>query len=226
MLYHGSSGRWTWKDFGGIWLDNWHSSKPDMQRFGFIQHLSNIHIIHQAKNRTLRLIMIRIIDDHGLASCFFVDRRKIAWSQQRPVSPYGLCRQITYGWTWDVLWSGSSSGVHSCIFAAKGKGLVNVPFWGFWHHLQISVEDCIPNSWVMFNWDIYQPLKRQGFFFPQKHAMGKSRKIQRAEFCPSNFDETCGRIKIVKRWRPVSQNLWTDSPERSRLYVSQCWPAG
>ena len=24
--------------------------------------------------------------------------------------------------------------------------------------LQVSVKDCIPNSWEMFNWDIYQPL--------------------------------------------------------------------
>ena len=34
------------------------------------------------------------------------------------------------------------------------------------HHLQISVGDDIPNSWVMFNWDIYQPLtndRRLGF---------------------------------------------------------------
>ena len=38
-------------------------------------------------------------------------------------------------------------------------GLVNVPFWGcVSHHLQICVGDYIPNSWVMFNWDIYQPL--------------------------------------------------------------------
>ena len=39
------------------------------------------------------------------------------------------------------------------------QGLVNVPFWGFFeHHLQISVGIYIPNSWVMFDWDIYQPL--------------------------------------------------------------------
>ena len=36
---------------------------------------------------------------------------------------------------------------------------VNVPTFGdFGHHLQIFVEDYIPNSWVMFNLDIYQPL--------------------------------------------------------------------
>ena len=35
---------------------------------------------------------------------------------------------------------------------------VDVPFWGFVsHHLQISVGNYIPNGWVMFNWDIYQP---------------------------------------------------------------------
>ena len=28
----------------------------------------------------------------------------------------------------------------------------------FEHHLQISVGIYIPTSWVMFNWDIYQPL--------------------------------------------------------------------
>ena len=36
---------------------------------------------------------------------------------------------------------------------------IDVPFWRLVsHHLQISVGDYIPNSWVMFNWDIYQPL--------------------------------------------------------------------
>ena len=36
------------------------------------------------------------------------------------------------------------------------QGLVNVFFWGgnFEHHLLISVGDCIPDSWVMFDWDI------------------------------------------------------------------------
>ena len=30
------------------------------------------------------------------------------------------------------------------------------PFGGFVsHHLQISVGNYLPNSWVMFNWDIY-----------------------------------------------------------------------
>ena len=32
-------------------------------------------------------------------------------------------------------------------------------FGDFGHDLQIAVGDCIPNSWVMFNWDIYQPCK-------------------------------------------------------------------
>ena len=31
-------------------------------------------------------------------------------------------------------------------------------FGDFGHNLQISVGDSIPNSWVMFTWDIYQPL--------------------------------------------------------------------
>ena len=33
-------------------------------------------------------------------------------------------------------------------------------FGDFEHHLQISVGNYIPNTWVMFNWDIYQPLLR------------------------------------------------------------------
>ena len=32
-------------------------------------------------------------------------------------------------------------------------------FGDFEHHLHISVGNYIPNSWVMFNWDIYQPQK-------------------------------------------------------------------
>ena len=32
------------------------------------------------------------------------------------------------------------------------------PFGDFEQHLQISVGNYIPNTWVMFNWDIYQPL--------------------------------------------------------------------
>ena len=41
----------------------------------------------------------------------------------------------------------------------KSQGLVNVPFWGLVsHHLQTSVGYYIPNSRVMLNWDIYQPL--------------------------------------------------------------------
>ena len=44
-------------------------------------------------------------------------------------------------------------------YMKMGQGLVNVPFGGdVEHHLQISVGIDIPNSWVMFNWDIYQPL--------------------------------------------------------------------
>ena len=31
-------------------------------------------------------------------------------------------------------------------------------FGDFEHHFQVYVEDYIPNIWVMFNWDIYQPL--------------------------------------------------------------------
>ena len=45
------------------------------------------------------------------------------------------------------------------------QGLVDVPFWGFGsHHLQISVGNYIPNTWVMFNWDIYQPLLYRSIF--------------------------------------------------------------
>ena len=28
----------------------------------------------------------------------------------------------------------------------------------FEHHLQVSVGNYVPNIWVMFNWDIYQPM--------------------------------------------------------------------
>ena len=35
-------------------------------------------------------------------------------------------------------------------------------FGDFEYHLQISVGIYIPNSWVMFNWDIYQPLLNDG----------------------------------------------------------------
>ena len=39
------------------------------------------------------------------------------------------------------------------------QGLVNVAFWGFWTSpKQISVGDYIHNTWVIFNWDTYQPL--------------------------------------------------------------------
>ena len=44
--------------------------------------------------------------------------------------------------------------------AGKGEGfqgLVIVLFWWFCH-LQVFVGDDIANSWVMFNWNIYQPL--------------------------------------------------------------------
>ena len=36
-------------------------------------------------------------------------------------------------------------------------------FGDFEYHLQISVGIYIPNSWVMFNWDIYQPLNWGGW---------------------------------------------------------------
>ena len=39
----------------------------------------------------------------------------------------------------------------------QGLGLMSL-LGDFEHHLQISVRDYIPNSWMMFNWDIYQPL--------------------------------------------------------------------
>ena len=35
-------------------------------------------------------------------------------------------------------------------------------FGDFEHRLQIFVGDYIPNSWVMFNWGIYQPLLKWG----------------------------------------------------------------
>ena len=38
--------------------------------------------------------------------------------------------------------------------------MVNVPFWGFvsYHLKKELLEIRSPNSWVIFNWDIYQPL--------------------------------------------------------------------
>ena len=45
------------------------------------------------------------------------------------------------------------------------QGSVNVPFLGgFWTSLYISVGNYIFQSWVIFNWDIYQPL----FFYGSK----------------------------------------------------------
>ena len=41
------------------------------------------------------------------------------------------------------------------LLSIMDQGLVNVPFWELVsHHLQIFVGYYIPNSWVMFNWDI------------------------------------------------------------------------
>ena len=36
-------------------------------------------------------------------------------------------------------------------------------FGDFEHHLQVPIGDYIPNIWVMFNWDIYQPLSLEIF---------------------------------------------------------------
>ena len=45
------------------------------------------------------------------------------------------------------------------------QGLVNVPFWGFWTSFsRLCWRLHIPNIWVMFNWDIYQPLWFEGHF--------------------------------------------------------------
>ena len=49
----------------------------------------------------------------------------------------------------------------SCIYENYYTGLGKCPKRDFEHHLQISVGDYITNSWVMFNWDIYQPLLHQ-----------------------------------------------------------------
>ena len=62
---------------------------------------------------------------------------------------------MTYCLTSDII-------CHLQIISARctqdTQGLVNVPFWWFWTSPSISVGDYIPNSWVMFKWDIYQPL--------------------------------------------------------------------
>ena len=50
----------------------------------------------------------------------------------------------------------------------QGLGLMSL-FGDFEYHLEISVGDYIPNGWVMFNWDIYQPLSvgdETSVFFP------------------------------------------------------------
>ena len=47
-------------------------------------------------------------------------------------------------------------------------------FGDFEHHLPISVGDYTPNSWVMFNWDIYQPLD----LLPKKCCFHDSSKHQ------------------------------------------------
>ena len=49
--------------------------------------------------------------------------------------------------------------VPSCI---HHRGWSMSLFGDFEYHLQISVGIYIPNSWVMFNWDIYQPLLNDG----------------------------------------------------------------
>ena len=53
-------------------------------------------------------------------------------------------------------WLVNVSGVGKCPFL--------ILFGDFEHHLQTSVGIHIPNSWVMFNWDIYQPLILTSFF--------------------------------------------------------------
>ena len=67
--------------------------------------------------------------------------------------------------TWDdgrslLCFRGPKTGAISSgmsIHNKQGLGLMSL-FGDFEHHLPISVGDYIPNSWVMFNWDIYQPL--------------------------------------------------------------------
>ena len=50
-------------------------------------------------------------------------------------------------------------------------------FGDFEHHLQISVGYYIPNSRVMFNWDIYQPLFKSVFNLhnPSPHSSSAAR---------------------------------------------------
>ena len=67
-------------------------------------------------------------------------------------------------WSFDILAPGTRSQEPAYISGLKSNytyaktGSVNVPFRDFGHRLQIFVGDYIPNSWVMFNLDIYQPL--------------------------------------------------------------------
>ena len=44
-------------------------------------------------------------------------------------------------------------------------------FGDFEHHLPTSVGNYISNSWVMFNWDIYQPLYNKDMLKVEKTGL-------------------------------------------------------
>ena len=71
------------------------------------------------------------------------------------------------------------------------QGLVNVLFCGFEHHLQIHVGNYIPNSWVVFSWDIYQPLFFHFFEFDQQECHTLHR-LKSSAACCLVFEEPGG----------------------------------
>ena len=76
-------------------------------------------------------------------------------------------KQLSVGWArgtpcersvgqWVLNGFAGNLGPHT--FLTYCRGWYMSLFGDFEHRLQIFVGDYIPNIWVMFNWDIYQPL--------------------------------------------------------------------
>ena len=67
---------------------------------------------------------------------------------------HGWPRYDQANWAWnqpDIAGSGVIKPPINGVSMENDDGLVNVPFWGFVsHHLQISVGNYIPNTWVMW----------------------------------------------------------------------------
>ena len=97
---------------------------------------------------------------------------------------------------------GSLAGVGKCPFL----GILN-----FEHHLPIFVGDYIPNTWVIFNWDIYQPLVAV-----HQQIAAKSHGF------PSDWRQQEGwllkRSKTLHVWRRRWASLW-DEPKTAASVV-------